>query len=53
MKSKDNLMDMLTAYVGAHPEVDMEIIVPHRENMERLLKQMKYLIGGERCEKMV
>ncbi|MCI9143761.1 MAG: hypothetical protein HFH87_14305, partial [Lachnospiraceae bacterium] len=43
----------LTAYVGTHPEVDMEIIVPHRENMERLLEQMKYLIGGERCEKMV
>ena len=40
MKSKDNLMDMLTAYVDAHPEVDLEIITPHRENMERLLKQM-------------
>lgn len=26
MKSKDNLMDMLTAYVSAHPEVDIEII---------------------------
>lgn len=38
MESKDNLMDMLTAYVGAHPEVDIEIIVPHRENMERLLR---------------
>lgn len=38
MKSKDNLMDMLTAYVGAHPEVDMKIIIPHRENMEQLLK---------------
>lgn len=40
MKSKDNLMDMLTAYVGAHPEVDIEIIVPHRENIEQLLKQL-------------
>lgn len=30
MKSKDNLMDMLTAYVQAHPEVDLDIIVPHR-----------------------
>ena len=38
MKSKDNLMDMLTAYVRVHPEVDIEIIIPHRENMERLLK---------------
>lgn len=40
MRSKDNLMDMLTAYALAHPEVDMEIIVPHRENMENLLKQL-------------
>ena len=40
MKSKDNLMEMLTAYVGDHPEVDIEIIIPHRENMERLLEQI-------------
>lgn len=38
MKSKDNLMDMLTDYVSAHPEVDLEIITPHRENMVRLLE---------------
>lgn len=38
MKSKDNLIDMLTLYVKAHPEVDIDIIIPHRENMERLLK---------------
>ena len=40
MKSKDNLMEMLTAYVSVHPEVDIEIIIPHRENMEQLLKQL-------------
>lgn len=40
MKSKDNLMDMLTAYVNLHPEVDIEIIIPHRDNMEQLLKQL-------------
>ena len=40
MKSKDNLMDMLTAYVSIHPEVDIEIIIPHRENMEHLLRQL-------------
>ena len=40
MKSKDNLMDMLTAYVSVHSEVDIEIIIPHRENMEQLLKQI-------------
>ena len=39
MRSKDNLMDMLTDHVRAHPEVDLEIIVPHRENIERLLAQ--------------
>lgn len=37
MESKDNLMDMLKSYVSSHPEVDLEIIVPHRENMVELL----------------
>ena len=41
MASKDNLMDMLTAYAGTHPEVDLEIIVPHRENMEQFLKYLQ------------
>ena len=40
MQSKDNLMDMLLAYVDTHPEVDIEIIIPHRENMMNLLKQL-------------
>lgn len=40
MKSKDNLMDLLTEYVNIHPEVDIDIIVPHRENMEQLLRQL-------------
>lgn len=40
MESKDNLADMLTAYVRVHPEVDIETIIPHRENMEQLLKQL-------------
>lgn len=35
MKSKDNLTDMLTAYVNVHPEVDIEIIIPRRSNMEQ------------------
>lgn len=39
MLSRDNLMDMLTAYAADHPEVDLDIIVPRRENMERLLEQ--------------
>lgn len=40
MKSKDNLMEMLTEYVKNHPEVDIEIITPHRDNMEQLLKKL-------------
>lgn len=40
MKSKDNLMEMLMTYVSVHPEVDMEIIIPRKENMEQLLKQL-------------
>ena len=40
MKSKDNLMDMLTAHVSAHPEVDIDIIVPHPENIAQLLKYL-------------
>ncbi len=41
MQSKDNLIDMLTAYAGTHPEVDLEIIVPHRKNMEQLLEYLR------------
>lgn len=41
MKSKDNLADMLNAYVNLHPEVDMEIIIPHRDNMRQLLRQLE------------
>lgn len=37
MKSKENLMDMLVSYVKIHPEVDLEIIIPHRENLEAIL----------------
>ena len=40
MKSRDNLIDFLTAYVKEHPEVDLEIIVPHPENISRLLNQL-------------
>lgn len=40
MKSRDNLIDFLTAYVKDHPEVELEIIVPHAENIRRLLKQI-------------
>lgn len=38
MMSKENLMDMLTAYVQEHPEVDIEIIVPREENIKKVLE---------------
>lgn len=41
MESRDNLMDMLTAYADTHPEVDLEVIVPHRRNMEQLLEFLR------------
>lgn len=40
MKSKENLADMLTAYAKEHPEADMEIMIPHVDNISRLLKQI-------------
>ena len=46
MQSKDNLMDMLAAYADTHPAVDLEIIVPHRKNMEQLLE---YLESGHKA----
>lgn len=41
MKSKENLMGMLTAYVKKHPEVDIEIIIPQEENIRNLLQSTK------------
>ncbi len=38
MRSKENLMDMLTSYVEVHPEVDIDIIIPRKENITNILK---------------
>lgn len=40
IKSGENLADMLAAYVKEHPEVDIQIITPHAENMRRLLEHI-------------
>lgn len=40
MRSKDNLMDMLTEYAIEHPDVNIKIIIPHRDNIEQLLEQL-------------
>ena len=37
MKSKENLLDMLTSYVKDHPEVDINIIIPQEENIRKVL----------------
>ena len=37
MMSKENLIDMLTAYVKEHPEVDIDIIIPKEENIQKVL----------------
>lgn len=41
MISKENLIDILMEYVSQHPEVDIDIIIPHRENMIRFLEQLR------------
>ncbi len=48
MKSKDNLREMLTAYVKEHSEVDIDIIVPKEENMERVLEKLQGLPASKR-----
>ncbi len=40
MKSKDNLLDMLTSYVKNHPEVDIDIIIPQEENIRKVLSKI-------------
>lgn len=37
MKSKENLLDMLTTYVKTHPDVDIDIIIPQEENIRKVL----------------
>lgn len=41
MKTKDNLIEFLTAYVNEHPEVDINIILPNEENIRRVLEAMQ------------
>ena len=37
MKSKENLLDFLTSYVKAHPQVDINIILPNERNIQKVL----------------
>ena len=40
MATKDNLAGFLTAYVGEHPEVDINTIMPNEENIKRVLEAL-------------
>lgn len=39
MESKENLIDMLTAYAEKNPEADIDIMIPKAENIRKILKQ--------------
>lgn len=46
METKENLMGFLTAYVGEHPEVDINIITPNAENIKKVLEQASFWESG-------
>lgn len=37
MKTKENLLDFLTAYVKDHPQVDINTILPNEHNIRKVL----------------
>lgn len=37
MKTKENLLDFLTDYVKAHPQVDLNTILPNEKNIKKVL----------------
>lgn len=41
METKENLIGFLTSYVKAHPEVDMNIIIPKEENIKKVLTALE------------
>lgn len=50
MKSKDNLLDMLTEYGRLHPE-RAEVVMPCRENIKQLLTDCELFMTGNKGEK--
>ena len=42
MKTKDNLMGLLTSYVALHPEIDLDTIVPNEKKIKRVLEVLTY-----------
>lgn len=43
MKSKDNLIGFLTAYVESHPEVDINIILPNEDTIKKVLTALEHI----------
>ena len=41
METKENLIGFLTSYVKAHPEVDINIIIPKEENIKKVLTALE------------
>lgn len=39
MESKENLIDMLTAYAEKNQKADIDIMIPKEENIRKILKQ--------------
>ena len=37
MKTRENLLDFLTAYVREHPQVDLNTILPNEKNIKKVL----------------
>lgn len=41
MKTKENLMSFLTAYVQQHPEVDLNILIPNKDHIRKVLAALE------------
>ena len=42
METKENLMEFLVAYVKEHPQVDINIIIPNKEIIRRVLEAISF-----------
>ncbi len=42
METKENLMEFLVAYVKEHPQVEINIIIPNKENIRRVLEAISF-----------
>lgn len=52
MISKDNLQKRLEMYVQNHPHIDMNVITPRREYIERFLEDFEQQYDLQMIKKM-